>query len=64
MVRGAYLGDGVYLQFEPGRLILTTENGIAVTNRVVLEPEVWAQLLRLVRQYNDREWPFTAGDVP
>jgi len=58
MVRAAYLGDGVYVQFEPGQLVLTTENGIAVTNRIVLEPEVWAALLRVVQQYDDKEWPF------
>lgn len=59
MVRGAYLGNGVYLEFEPGRMVFRTE-----TARIVLEPDVWAQLLRLVRQYDDKEWPFTAGDVP
>ena len=58
-VRAAYLGDGVFLQFEPGRLVLTTD-----TDRIVLNPDVWEQLLRLVRQYDDKAWPFTAGDVP
>ena len=36
-----YLGDGCYLEFDGFALILTTENGIEVTNRIVLEPEVW-----------------------
>jgi hypothetical protein len=58
-VNAAYLGDGVYIQFQPGRIVLTTENGIEVTNTIVLEPEVWGQLLRVVRQYDDKEWPFT-----
>jgi hypothetical protein len=62
-VRAAYLGDGVYIQFQPGRMILTTEDGVSVTNRIVLEPEVWAQLLRVVRQYDDKEWPFVAADM-
>lgn len=35
-----YLGDGVYAQWDGYQLILTTENGIEVTNIIVLEPEV------------------------
>jgi hypothetical protein len=62
-VRAAYLGDGVYVQFAPGRMILTTENGVEVTNTIVFEPEVWQQLLRVVRQYDDAEWPFTAAKL-
>ncbi len=40
--RKAYLGDGVYLQEGSfrGELVLTTENGISVQNRVVLEDHV------------------------
>ena len=37
----AYLGDAVYAQVdEIGCLVLTTEDGIEATNRIVLEPEV------------------------
>ena len=35
-----YLGDSVYAQFNGYEIILTTENGISVTNTIVLEPEV------------------------
>jgi hypothetical protein len=39
-----YLGDGVYVEESPypypGRFVLTTENGVAVTNEIVLESEV------------------------
>jgi len=37
-----YLGDGVFAEFDPATLntILTTEDGIRVTNRIVLEAEV------------------------
>ncbi len=36
-----YLGDGVYAEFNGGGFIaLTTEDGIRVTNRIVLEAEV------------------------
>ena len=35
-----YLGDGVYADIEHGRLVLTTEDGISVTNTIYLEPEI------------------------
>ena len=37
-----YLGDGVYIDFDGFALVLTTEDGISVTNRIVLEEEVYA----------------------
>lgn len=47
-----YLGDGVYLEYYgPGSdAVLTTEDGYSATNRIVLEPEVLAQLLAVVRK--------------
>ncbi len=41
-----YLGDGVYCAIEHGALVLTTENGTLVTNRIVLRPEVYDALVR------------------
>lgn len=41
----AYLGDGCYADFDGYDLVLTTENGVAATNRIVLEPEVYKALL-------------------
>jgi len=35
-----YLGDGVYVEFDGFNMVLTTENGVSVSNRIVLEPEV------------------------
>jgi len=35
-VHKTYLGDGAYAELRDGDLILTTENGIRVTNRIVL----------------------------
>lgn len=38
-----YLGDGVYAEVNQfGELVLTTEDGDRVTNRVILEPKVLA----------------------
>lgn len=46
-----YLGDGVYAEVtEYGDLVLTTSDGIRDTNRIVLEPEVLAALLRYVER--------------
>ncbi len=35
-----YIGDGVYAGFDGYSLILETSNGVSITNRVCLEPEV------------------------
>lgn len=43
-----YLGDGAYAEFDGYALVLTTENGISVTNTIVLEPEVYGELVRFV----------------
>lgn len=41
-----YIGDGVYVEIdERGDVILTTENGYEITNRIVLEPEVFRSLV-------------------
>ena len=39
-----YIGDGVSIAFEYGTIVLTTSNGIRDTNRIVLDPDVWAAL--------------------
>jgi hypothetical protein len=39
-----YLGDGVYAMFDGYDITLTTENGLEVTNTIVLEPEVLSAL--------------------
>lgn len=41
-----YLGDGVYVDFEAGEIILTTENGILITNRIVMDPAVMIAFLK------------------
>jgi hypothetical protein len=49
----AYLGDGVYVARSEMGLELTTEDGISVTNRIVLEPEVVEALLRYVERLRE-----------
>ena len=51
-----YIGDGVYVEFDGFALVLTTENGISVQNRIVLEPSVYEQLVAFVDDLRaDRE---------
>lgn len=49
-----YIGDGVYFAHDGDSVHLTAENGIQVTNRIVLEPEVIVALLRVLGEYYDR----------
>ena len=44
----AYLGDAVYVSYDGYALVLTTENGIRETNRIVLEPAVYTALREFV----------------
>jgi hypothetical protein len=59
MTKKEYLGDGVYVAFDGYNIILTTEDGVRVTNTVVLEPPVYAALVRYVEAFrcpaSDRE---------
>lgn len=46
-----YIGDGVYVTFDDpyeGSLTLTTENGVRVTNIIILEPREWDSLKKIV----------------
>jgi hypothetical protein len=40
-----YLGDGVYADFDGYHVVLTTENGIEITNRICLDDYVQANLV-------------------
>jgi hypothetical protein len=46
-----YLGDGVFVQFDGYSFVLTTEDGIRVTNTIVLEPSVYLSLVKFVKQF-------------
>ncbi len=45
-----YLGDGCYVAFDGYAVVLTTEDGVSVTNRIVIEPAVYQALHAYVRQ--------------
>jgi hypothetical protein len=52
----AYIGDGVYVDWDGNHLILTTENGIEVTNTIYLSSLEWAALLQYVVPIAIRGW--------
>jgi hypothetical protein len=45
-MRRRYLGDGVFADFDGYQIVLTAEDGIQVTNRVYLDPGVFAALVK------------------
>ena len=47
-----YIGDGVYAEIRSRELFLTTENGVSITNTIVLEPDVWESLKLFMEKYS------------
>jgi len=45
-----YIGDGVYADYVNGMVVLTTEDGISVTNKIFLEYSVVTALLGYIDQ--------------
>ena len=45
-----YLGDAVYAEYNGFFLILTTEDGIGVSNKISLEPEVVHALQKFITE--------------
>lgn len=43
-----YIGDGIYADWDGYALTLTTENGISVTNQIIIEPREWRELERYI----------------
>ncbi len=50
-----YLGDAVYARFDGYHVWLTTENGIAVTNEIALEPPVLEALNKYVARLKETQ---------
>lgn len=59
--RKTFLGDRLYADFDGWNVIVTQENGIAVSDRIVFEPDVWDALVnygerqKLERQAREKE---------
>lgn len=49
MMSKQYTGDAVYVEYDGFSFILTTEDGISVSNRIVLEPEVLENLIEYTK---------------
>jgi hypothetical protein len=48
-----YLGDAVYAEFDGWCIVLTTEDGISVTNTIALEPAVVHALEAYIRRVKE-----------
>lgn len=59
-----YLGDGVYAEHDPLGIVITTENGIRITNRIVLELEVFSNLIKFVERGEPKNAPQTRQPTP
>lgn len=51
-----YLGDGVYLDFDSAtqNLVITTEDGIRATNKIIMEPEVFRNFLTAIHKIKEK----------
>jgi hypothetical protein len=47
-----YLGDAVYASYNGYHIVLTTEDGVTVSNRIFLEPDVFNRLGGFVKMIN------------
>ena len=50
MEKKRYLGDGVYVENDGQRLILTAEDGIQATNTIYLEPEIVGRFMQYIAE--------------
>jgi hypothetical protein len=53
-MKKTYLGDSVYAEYNGSDLVLTTNNGLNDTNRIVLDPHVLWNLEGYIKQINER----------
>lgn len=56
-----YIGDGAYVAFDGYYIVLTTEDGLSVQNRVCLEPSVWDALKRWCAQLDKFKEEYLKG---
>lgn len=49
-----YIGDGVYVDFDGYNIVVTTENGIATTNIIYLEPAVCSNLFKYIETLKEK----------
>lgn len=54
-----YLGDAVYVEWTGYDLVLTTEDGYTASNTIVLEPQVYDELVRFVKNLKGLDLPRT-----
>jgi hypothetical protein len=50
MIEKTYIGDGVYADFNGYHIVLTSENGIGITNTIYLEDSVFIALQEFAKK--------------
>lgn len=50
LVAKDYIGDGIYIEDCGHNVSLTTENGLEVLNRVLIEPREWEAIKRYMER--------------
>lgn len=58
-----YLGDGVYSVFDGYHVVLTTENGISVSNTIFMEPRVMESLINYWKRLNANIQPMPSDET-
>lgn len=54
-MKKTYIGDGIYMEISSvGEVLLTTENGITVTNSIIMEPAHMELIFRHYSTYKDQ----------
>lgn len=65
MTKKEYIGDGCYVDFDGYALTLTTEQGMGyATNTIVLEPEVFSNLVQYRARVFGAALPSSAAEEP
>jgi len=60
-----YIGDGVYAEWDDfGAIVLTTEDGVRTTNRIVLERGVFQSLLNFWEAVDEEAAPDVQQEEP
>jgi hypothetical protein len=64
MPKKEYLGDSVYASFNGFMITLTTENGLAPSNTIHLEPAVVTELMAFIKRTEEEQDRFYSGRTP
>lgn len=53
MIEKTYIGDSVYVAWNGYDYTLTTENGMGPSNTIILDPDIFRELVRFVERCDE-----------